>query len=90
VPRERRLDRDLRGLRVAISPTMILSGSWRRIERRPRANVRPFFSLIGICVIPRSWYFDRVFDGDDLVLDRLDSESAAYSRRRLAGTRSVP
>ena len=39
-----------------ISPTMILSGSWRRIERRPRANVSPFFSLIGICVMPRSWY----------------------------------
>jgi hypothetical protein len=34
-----------------ISPTMILSGSCRRIERRPRANVSPFFSLIGICVI---------------------------------------
>src|SRR5574340_1269856 len=26
-----------------ISPTMILSGSWRRMERRPRAKVRPFF-----------------------------------------------
>ncbi len=39
-----------------ISPTMILSGSWRRIERSPRAKVRPFFSLTGICVMPRSWY----------------------------------
>ncbi|MNZ30176.1 hypothetical protein D3C78_474360 [compost metagenome] len=35
---------------------MILSGSWRRIERRPRAKVRPFFSLTGICSTPGSWY----------------------------------
>ena len=39
-----------------ISPTMILSGSWRRIERSPRAKVRPFFSLTGIWVMPLSWY----------------------------------
>ena len=39
-----------------ISPTMTLSGSWRRIERSPRANVRPFFSLTGIWVMPLSWY----------------------------------
>ncbi len=39
-----------------ISPTMILSGSWRRIERSPRAKVSPFFSLTGICVMPLSWY----------------------------------
>src|SRR5580692_6859001 len=39
-----------------ISPTMILSGSCRKMERNPRANVSPFFSLTGICVIPRTWY----------------------------------
>src|SRR6185437_660583 len=39
-----------------ISPTRILSGSWRRMERRPRAKVRPFFSLTGIWVMPRIWY----------------------------------
>ena len=39
-----------------ISPTMILSGSWRRMERSPRAKVSPFFSLIGIWVMPLSWY----------------------------------
>ncbi len=38
------------------SPTMILSGSWRRIERRPRANVRPFFSFTGTCTIIGIWY----------------------------------
>ena len=39
-----------------ISPTMILSGSWRRMERRPRAKVSPFFSLTGIWVMPLIWY----------------------------------
>ena len=42
--------------RSRISPTMILSGSWRRIERRPFANDSPFFSLTGICRMPGSWY----------------------------------
>ena len=38
------------------SPTMILSGSWRRIERSPRAKVRPFFSFTGTCTMPGIWY----------------------------------
>ena len=38
------------------SPTMILSGSWRRIERRPRAKVRPFFSFTGTWVMSGIWY----------------------------------
>ena len=39
-----------------ISPTMILSGSWRRMDRRPRAKVSPFFSFTGIWVMPSTWY----------------------------------
>src|SRR5882724_4786764 len=39
-----------------ISPTMILSGSWRRMDLKPRAKVRPFFSLTGICSTPCNWY----------------------------------
>ncbi len=35
---------------------MILSGSWRRIERRPRAKLSPFFSFTGTWVIPGIWY----------------------------------
>ena len=62
-----------------ISPTMILSGSWRRIERRPRAKVRPFFSLTGICSTPGSWYST----GSSMVMilswPWLISEMAAYS-----------
>ncbi|MNT26758.1 hypothetical protein D3C72_1623520 [compost metagenome] len=42
--------------RSRISPTMILSGSWRRMERKPLAKVSPFFSLTGICRMPGSWY----------------------------------
>ena len=60
-----------------ISPTMILSGSWRRIERRPRAKVRPFFSFTGICSTPGQLVFHRVLDGDDLVVAVLISEIAA-------------
>ena len=67
-----------------ISPTMILSGSWRRIDRSPRANVSPFFSLIGICVMPLQLVLDRVLDRDDLVLDRLDLRQRRIERRRLA------
>ncbi len=58
---------------------MILSGSCRRIDRRPRAKVRPFFSLTGICVIPGSWYST----GSSIVMilssSFLISEIAAYS-----------
>jgi hypothetical protein len=33
-----------------------LSGSWRRIERSPRAKVSPLRSFTGICSTPGSWY----------------------------------
>ncbi len=39
-----------------ISPTMITSGSWRRIERSPVANDRPRFGLTGIWFTPESSY----------------------------------
>ena len=62
-----------------ISPTMILSGSWRRMERRPRAKVRPFFSLTGICSTPASWY--SIGSSMVTILSRpvWISDSAAYS-----------
>ena len=67
-----------------ISPTMTLSGSCRRIERRPRAKVSPFFSFTGIWVMPAELVLDRVLDRDDLVLDGLDLGEAGVERRRLA------
>ena len=39
-----------------ISPTMITSGSARRIERRPAANVRPARRLTPIWLIPSRRY----------------------------------
>ena len=58
---------------------MILSGSWRRIDRSPRANVSPFFSFTGICVMPLIWYST----GSSMVMilssSFLISLSAAYS-----------
>jgi hypothetical protein len=53
---ERGLHGDVRGLLVADLAHHDLVGSWRRIERSPRAKVNPFFSLTGICVMPGSWY----------------------------------
>ncbi len=42
--------------RSRISPTMITSGSWRTMCRRPAANVSPICGLTWIWLMPRSWY----------------------------------
>ena len=42
--------------RSRISPTMMMSGSWRRIERRACANVRPILGCTWIWLTPVSWY----------------------------------
>ena len=39
-----------------ISPMRTTFGSCRRIERSPRAKVRPAFSLTWIWLMPRRWY----------------------------------
>ncbi len=39
-----------------ISPTMMTSGSWRRIERRPFAKVRSILGFTWIWPTPWSWY----------------------------------
>ena len=39
-----------------ISPTMMTSGSWRRIERRPLAKVSSIFGFTCIWPTPCSWY----------------------------------
>ncbi len=41
--------------RSRISPIRITLGSWRRIERRPFANVRPTFAFTSIWPTPASW-----------------------------------
>ena len=54
------------------------------MERSPRANVRPFFSFTGICVMPLNLVFDRIFDGDDLVFVGLDLAQRGVERGGLA------
>ena len=39
-----------------ISPTMMMFGSWRRMERRPFAKVRPVWLLTWIWVVPSREY----------------------------------
>ena len=39
-----------------ISPTMMTSGSWRRMCRRPTANVRPISGFIWIWLMPAISY----------------------------------
>ena len=42
--------------RSRISPTMMTSGSWRRIERRTRAKSSSISGLTWIWVMPSIWY----------------------------------
>ena len=38
-----------------ISPIMTMSGSWRRMERRALAKVRPISFLTGTWLMPGTW-----------------------------------
>ena len=67
-----------------ISPTMMTSGSWRRIERRPLAKVSSIFGLTWIWPTPCSWYST----GSSMVMMFLSVvlifDSAGVERGRLA------
>ena len=71
--------------RSRISPTRTTSGSWRRIARRPAANVRPRLGVHLDLVDAAELVLDRVFDRDDLPLDVVDLRQRGVERRRLAG-----
>ena len=58
--------RSARSRRSRISPTMMTSGSWRRIERSRLAKVRPICGLHLDLVDAAELVLDRVLDGDDL------------------------
>ncbi len=66
---------------------MILSGSWRRIERSPRAKVRPFLFVDRNLGNAANLVFDRIFDGDDLVFFGPDLAHRGVERRGLAAAR---
>ena len=68
-----------------ISPTMITSGSARRIERSPVANVEPGLAVdadLGDAVDP---VLDRILDRDDVSSRRRDLAERRVERRRLTG-----
>ena len=58
-----------------ISPTMMMSGSARSIERRPRAKVSPPFGFTCIWLMPASWYST----GSSMVMMFLSIELTALS-----------
>ena len=58
-----------------ISPTMMMSGSARSIERRPRANVRPALMFTCIWLMPGSWYST----GSSIVMMFLSTELITLS-----------
>ena len=66
-----------------ISPTMITSGSERRIERSAAANVMSAFTLICTWLIPLQPVLDRILDRDDVDLGPVD---LGQCRRRASST----
>ena len=62
-----------------ISPTRIASGSWRRTDRSPLANVRPAGSLIWIWLIVGNTYSTGSSIVTTLMSSLLIAVSVAYS-----------
>ncbi len=67
------------------SPTRMTSGSWRRMERRPAANVRPAFSGTDLGDAGQA-DLDRVLERDDVLFPAADREQCAVERAGLTGT----
>ena len=67
-----------------ISPTMMMSGSARIIERRPLANVEARLRVDLHLLDARELVLDRVLDRDDVLLGRVELGQRAVERRRLA------
>ena len=70
-----------------ISPTMITSGSARIIERRPVANVRPGLRVDLDLGDALDLVLDRVLDGDDVLVGRVDLLERGVQRGGLARAR---
>ena len=68
-----------------ISPTMMRSRSWRRIERSPRA-AEPFLLVDGDLEHASQVILDRVLDGDDLVLAIVHFRDHGIEGRGLAAS----
>jgi len=60
VPGQRRVHRHFGGSPYrGFSPTIIMSGSWRSMERSAPANVIPARVFTCACATPANWYFYR-------------------------------
>ena len=70
--------------RSRISPIMMTSGSWRRIERSARANVSSMRALTCVCATPSSAYSIGSSTVIMFVVPRGSRDSAGVERRRLA------
>ena len=62
-----------------ISPTRIMSGSWRRMALRPVAKVRPAWSLVWIWLMPGNTYSTGSSTVVTFLPVELISSSVAYS-----------
>ncbi len=67
-----------------ISPTRMMFGSWRRKERSAAAKLRPICSLHLHLVDAGEIELDRILDGDDVDLGRVDARQRAVERVGLA------
>ena len=68
-----------------ISPTMMTSGSWRRKLRSTDAKVRSILELTWDLRDALELILDRILDGEDVEVGRVDLGQAGVQRRRLAG-----
>ncbi len=81
---ERRLNRDLRGFRVADFADHDLVGVVAQDRPQAARERQPLLLVDRNLRDARELVFDRVFNRDDLVLDRLDLGQRRVERRRLA------
>ena len=70
--------------RSRISPIITMSGSQRRIERRPAAKVSPAFGLTCTWLMPGQPVLDRVLDRDDVLVGRVELVEGAVEGGGLA------
>ena len=70
--------------RSRISPTMMTSGSWRTMCRRPGGERQADLRIDVDLVDPVHLVFHRVFDGDDLLVRQVDALERGIERGGLA------
>jgi len=82
----RRLNRDLRRLRVADFADHDFVRVVAQNRAQAAAKVNPFFSLTGICVMPRNWYST----GSSIVMILSSSVLISFTRRTASWFCALP